>query len=122
MAELVNALLRVPLLADVDSSTVTRLAGLTNINYLVERDDERFVVRLPGAGTGEYIDRIAEEVAARSAAKAGVNAEVVFFDATDGLMVTRFVDGAVSAFQLFRMRSRKRLRANISQLSLLFRS
>ena len=96
MAELVNALLRVPLLADVDSSTVTRLAGLTNINYLVERDDERFVVRLPGAGTGEYIDRIAEEVAARSAATAGVNAEVVFFDATDGLMVTRFVDGAVT--------------------------
>ena len=26
---------------------------------------------------------------------AGVNAEVLFFDATDGLMVTRFVDGAV---------------------------
>jgi len=96
MSELGAALARIPLLADADSATATRLAGLTNINYLVERADERFVVRLPGAGTSEYIDRTAEEVAARSAAAAGVNAEVVFFDAADGLMVTRFVDGAVT--------------------------
>ncbi len=96
MTELSQALARIPLLADVDPSTVTRLAGLTNINYLVQRDDDRFVLRLPGAGTSEYIDRTAEEVAARSAADAGVNAELVYFDATDGLMVTRFVDGAVT--------------------------
>lgn len=90
------ALTRISQLADVDPSTVVRLAGLTNINYLVERADERFVLRLPGVGTNEYIDRVAEEFAARSAAAAGVNAEVVFFDATDGLMVTRFVDAAVT--------------------------
>ena len=41
----------------------------------------------------EYIDRRAEAVAARSAAAAGVNAEVVFFDEDDGLMVTRFIEG-----------------------------
>ncbi len=96
MPELAIALARIPLLAEVDPSTVIRLAGLTNINYLVERDNERFVLRLPGAGTSDYIDRVAEEVAARSAAAAGVNAEVVFFDAADGLMVTRFVDRAVT--------------------------
>ena len=96
VAQLGAALARIPLLADIDPSTVTRLAGLTNINYLVERGDDRLVLRLPGAGTSEYIDRTAEEVAARSAAAAGVNAEVVFFDAADGLMVTRFVDGAVT--------------------------
>ena len=96
MNELGAALARIPLLADAEAATATRLAGLTNINYLVERADERFVVRLPGAGTSEYIDRTSEEVAARSAAAAGVNAEVVFFDAADGLMVTRFVDGAVT--------------------------
>ena len=96
MTDLEAALARIPLLADVDPSTATRLAGLTNINHLVVRDQDRFVLRLPGAGTSEYIDRDAEEVAARSAASAGVNAEVVFFDATDGLMVTRFVDGAVT--------------------------
>ncbi len=67
-----------------------RLAGLTNLNYRIGD----FVLRLPGAGTSEYIDRHAEEVAARSASDAGVNAELLHFDAGDGLMVTRFVDGA----------------------------
>lgn len=100
MDPLAAALARVPLLAGADPASATRLAGLTNINHLVEHavggQVGRFVVRLPGAGTSEYIDRSAEEIAARSAADAGVNAEVVFFDPTDGLMVTRFVEGAVT--------------------------
>jgi thiamine kinase-like enzyme len=79
--------------------TTTRLAGLTNVNHLVtvsqDRQD-RYVLRIPGEGTSEYINRVDEEVAARSAAVAGVNAEVVFFDAADGLMVTRFIDGAAT--------------------------
>lgn len=79
----------------VDVAT-TRLAGLTNVNHLVEHAGERFVLRIPGAGTSEYINRGNEQVAALSAAAAGVNAEVRFFDPTDGLMVTRFVDGAVT--------------------------
>jgi thiamine kinase-like enzyme len=74
----------------------TRLAGLTNVNHLVELEGSRYVLRIPGPGTSEYIDRRTEEVAARSAAAAGVNAEVVFFDPSDGLMVTRFVDGAAT--------------------------
>ena len=91
--ELAAALVRAGFAAD---SPTTRLKGLTNVNHLVERDGGRFVLRIPGAGTSEYIDRRAEAVAARSAAAAGVNAEVVFFDDSDGLMVTRFVDGAVT--------------------------
>ena len=96
MTALAAALARIPLLAGVDSSTVTRLAGLTNVNYLVHVDGEPLVLRIPGAGTSEYIDRVAEEVAARSASAAGVNAEILFFDAADGLMVTRYVEGAVT--------------------------
>jgi len=89
-------LARVPFLAGVDPAATRRLAGLTNINHLVDVDGERFVLRVPGVGTAEYIDRAAEEVAARSAAAAGVNVDVVFFDAVDGLMVTRFLDGAAT--------------------------
>ena len=93
MNELAVFLRRVGLPDDI---AVTRLAGLTNVNYLVEHDGQRLVLRIPGEGTGEYINRVDEEVAARSAAAAGVNAEVAFFDATDGLMVTRFIDGAAT--------------------------
>ncbi len=96
MTELADALARVPFLAGVDPATASRLAGMTNINYLVTAGKDRLVVRIPGAGTSEYIDRRIEEVAARSAATADVNAEILYFDANDGLMVTRFVDGAVT--------------------------
>jgi thiamine kinase-like enzyme len=87
---LAAAIARVPMLAGVGEPQ--RLAGLTNVNYRIGD----YVVRLPGEGTSEYINRANEEVAARSAAAAGVNAAVEHFDASDGLMVTRFVDGAVT--------------------------
>ena len=81
--------------AAADASS-TRLGGLTNINHLVTVGDDRYVLRIPGEGTSEFINRADEEVTARSAAAAGVNAEVIFFDPADGLMVTRYVDGAAT--------------------------
>jgi aminoglycoside phosphotransferase (APT) family kinase protein len=93
MTDIADALTRAGFPAD---SPTTRLAGLTNVNHLLEHEGTRYVLRIPGAGTSEYISRTNEEVAARSASAAGVNAEVVFFDATDGLMVTRFVEGAAT--------------------------
>jgi thiamine kinase-like enzyme len=93
MSELAAFLRRAGLPSDAATS---RLAGLTNVNHLVAVGDDRYVLRIPGEGTGEYINRVDEEVAALSAAAAGVNADVIFFDATDGLMVTRFVDGAAT--------------------------
>ncbi len=91
-----SAVARIPLLAGSDGIAFSRLGGLTNLNYLVENGADRFVLRVPGEGTGEYIDRRLEAVAARSAAAAGVNAEVLFFDENDGLMLTRFISGAAT--------------------------
>jgi thiamine kinase-like enzyme len=98
MQEVGKALARIPrfAVAALGSAGIERLAGLTNRNYKVAVGDERFVLRIPGEGTTEYINRRHEAVAARVAAEAGVNAEVLFFDETDGLMLTRFVDGAAT--------------------------
>jgi thiamine kinase-like enzyme len=96
MSDLESALARVPTFAGATDLATSRLAGLTNVNHLVAVGDDRYVLRLPGDGTSEYINRADEEVAARSAAEADVNAEVIFFDPSDGLMVTRFVDGAAT--------------------------
>ncbi|HET6221844.1 MAG TPA: LPS biosynthesis choline kinase, partial [Dongiaceae bacterium] len=59
--------------AGAASVDIERLAGLTNRNYKISHGNERFVLRIPGEGTAEYIDRKAEAVAARIAAEAGVN-------------------------------------------------
>src|SRR5215210_3947640 len=90
------ALARVPFFGNVQQRglKIKRLGGgLTNVSYKVTMGGAAYVLRLAGDGTSEYIDRKAEEHNARVAAEAGVNAEVLFFDATDGTMVTRFVEG-----------------------------
>jgi thiamine kinase-like enzyme len=69
-----------------------RLGGLTN---LVFRAGDH-VVRLPGAGTEEYIDRANEAVAAVAAARAGVSPAVVHADASTGVMVTRYIPGTAT--------------------------
>jgi thiamine kinase-like enzyme len=90
------ALARVPLFGNVRQRgiEIERLGGgLTNVSYKVTVSGAAYALRLAGEGTSEYIDRIAEEHNARVAAEAGINPEVIFFDATDGTMVTRFVEG-----------------------------
>lgn len=71
------------------------LAGMTNRNYLVTAKAERFVVRIPGAGTEDYIDRKADEEAGRLTSSLGVNAPLVWYDPASGAQITRFIEGAV---------------------------
>ncbi len=87
---------RVPELAGANFADARRLGGLTNLNYLVSGSAGTYVLRVPGDGTEEYIDRRLEVIAARSAATAGVNADIVFFDESDGLMVTRYIEGSTT--------------------------
>jgi thiamine kinase-like enzyme len=94
--ELVDALQRIAPIVDASLSSATRLAGLTNVNYRVSTADGDVVVRIPGRGTADYIDRHAEEIAALVTAQAGVNVPVKFFDVSDGLMVTQFIDNSTT--------------------------
>ncbi|MFO0991464.1 MAG: phosphotransferase family protein [Hyphomicrobiales bacterium] len=89
-----QALAAVPALASrAASAKIARLGGLTN---LVFRIDDDFCLRIPGKGTEEYINRANEAVAAREAARAGVSPEVIHFDPKTGIMVTKYIDGAVT--------------------------
>lgn len=70
---------------------VTRLGGMTNLVYLVERHDQKVVVRIPGEGTEAYIDRSVDVHNARAAEKAGVSPAVLWADEKTGAMITRAV-------------------------------
>ena len=97
-AEALAALARIPLFEGMERADIRaeRLGGLTNRNYRIDCSAGSFVLRIAGEGTGEYIDRAAESHDARIAADAGVNAEILFFDAADGAMLTRHIDGALT--------------------------
>lgn len=77
------------------------LGSLTNFSYKITTNGDSYALRLPGDGTSEYIDRVAEEHNSRVAAAAGVGAEVVYFDTTSGTMVSRFIQGVTMDNQLF---------------------
>lgn len=81
---------------DDSEITITRLGGLTNRVFRVDHAGEQYVLRLPGKGTEEYINRGNEAQAARETAKAGVSPDVIYFDLKTGVMITRLVDDAVT--------------------------
>jgi thiamine kinase-like enzyme len=68
--------------------------GITNHNFEVHVDGERFVLRIGGKDTELLgIDRRAEEAAARMAASIGIGPEVVAVVEPEGYLVTRFIEG-----------------------------
>src|SRR5436190_13369388 len=81
---------------DDSDIVVTRLGSLTNLVFRVDLSGEQYVLRLPGKGTEEYINRANETQAAREAAKAGVSPDVLYADPPSGIMVTRLIDDAVT--------------------------
>ena len=66
--------------------------GLTNRSFNVTIDSERFVLRIPGAGTGAYIDRAQEACNARAAARLGIAPEVVHADPRTGVALSRRIE------------------------------
>src|SRR2546423_5423133 len=79
----------------VSIATLPLEGGITNHNYLVDVDGERFVVRLAGKDTEVLgIDREAERAAAVAAHQVGIGPEVVSFLPDLGCLVTRFIDAS----------------------------
>jgi thiamine kinase-like enzyme len=91
-----DALARVPLFKDTrhEDISIEPLNSFTNLNCKVAVNGNIHVLRIAGKGTSIYIDRTAEEYNARIATAAGLNADVLFFDANDGTMLSQFIDGS----------------------------
>ena len=88
------------------AASITRLGGLTNLVHRVDLGGRSVVVRIPGAGTEEYIDRKVEAHNAKAAARAGVSPEVIHADPATGLMVTETVpDITTMTPELFKSRA-----------------
>lgn len=78
------------------ASSMERLGGLTNENQLVVTPSGKFVLRIPGDGTSQYLNRSWERHAALATSELGVNAPVLFFDDITGIQLSRFLEGATT--------------------------
>ncbi len=100
-----------------DSYTATRQGGLTNLVYKItpSAGSGNLIVRIPGIGTEEYIDRRVEAHNAQVAANAGVSAEILYSDSDTGLMISRCIPDIVTMTpDLFDSRSGSPNRAGIA--------
>ena len=71
---------------------INRLGGMTNLVHLVETKDANIVVRIPGEGTEDYINRATELTNATAAWRAGISPEVIWADVKTGVMISRAID------------------------------
>ena len=91
---------------------ITRLGGMTNLVHLIETKDANIIVRIPGEGTENYINRATELTNATAAWRAGISAEVIWADVKTGMMISRAIDGIETMTPtLFRTRSGSPMRA-----------
>lgn len=72
-------------------SDIQRLGGMTNHSYKVTRaDGEKYLVRLPGEGTEELINRQDEKKSTELACRLGIDSELLYFG-DDGKKVMKFI-------------------------------
>lgn len=80
-----------------EALTIVRQGGLTNLVFRVDADGQKpVVVRVPGAGTEDYIDREAELTNAEAAARAGVSPRILYGNPGEGLLVMDCVENIVT--------------------------
>ncbi|MBQ3865255.1 MAG: phosphotransferase family protein, partial [Clostridia bacterium] len=71
--------------------SIERLGGMTNHSYKVTlKDGEELLVRIPGDGTEEMINRADEEKSTRLAVSLGIDSELLYFG-LDGTKVMKFI-------------------------------
>ena len=68
--------------------TIEPLGGDTNRVYRIVAEEGSYVLRVPAAINRTLVDRVSEKRNARIAASVGVGAQLLFFDESDGLMLT----------------------------------
>lgn len=70
---------------------IQRLGGMTNHSYKITRSDEQeYLVRLPGEGTENLINRLDERKSTELACKLGIDSPLIYFD-DKGRKVMRFI-------------------------------
>lgn len=70
---------------------IERLGGMTNHSYKITREDgEEYLVRIPGDGTEELINREDERKSTELACKLGIDSELLYFG-DDGTKVMKFI-------------------------------
>ncbi len=94
MDEIAQIIARIPGWSQARDLKIERIEGLTNQNFRITVDGERYVLRMSGENTARLgINRSHELFALENAAKAGIGPEVIHSIQPEGHLVTRWIEG-----------------------------
>lgn len=77
-----------------DIQDIEPLGGMTNRNYLVTYNNEKYVVRNPGLGTQQIIDRANEATNAKLMSDMRIDSDLIYYDSITGFKVSKFINEA----------------------------
>ncbi|NEX77494.1 phosphotransferase [Bacillus thermocopriae] len=72
------------------------LGSMTNKNYPLVLNGKKYVIRIPGKGTSEMINRKEEKFNSLLASEYGFYADILFFDEETGIKIVEMIPGAVT--------------------------
>lgn len=73
--------------------------GLTNRNYLLQLDNERFVLRTPHFHSEHIVNRHHETLALEAIKHCDIDVETIYYDEASGYKVTRYIPDALDFAQ-----------------------
>ena len=91
LVEIIREALDLP---NAEIKNIGTSGGMTNLNYLVSIDSVSYIVRVPGNGTEDFINRIEEKENLELSSALGINPKLRYFDVDTGLKVTKKIDNA----------------------------
>lgn len=68
--------------------------GMTNRSFLFECREKKYIMRIPGEGTEQLINRDKEAAVYHVLQGRGICDNIVFFDASNGYKITEYMEGA----------------------------
>lgn len=76
---------------NLESVKAKRLGGMTNRNFMVDTESDIYVIRLPGKGTEELINRRDEHLCTNLANQTGIDSQLLYFDDSTGIKISKYI-------------------------------
>lgn len=76
------------------SNIMPMKAGMTNNSYLFDYANKQFILRLPGAGSSEMINRHQEYAAYQTIKHLNISDNVIYYDEASGIKISEYVKDA----------------------------
>lgn len=73
---------------------VVPAGGMTNKNYKVNIQNKNYILRMPGAGTEEMINRVEEKANLKLAHELNLDTKTLYFDEITGVKISEFIENA----------------------------